>query len=241
MDGPLSLTLSDIYMAKMKDDVTEKYQAKFYKRYVDDIINHRKKNQVDILLNDLNSYHQNIKLTLELNPKRFLHANLEFQNGILITSVHLKETNSKIPKKYKRNAIIGDLLRSKRISTDFTKEKSFIKNKFEKGDFPTKFIDSVIKGFDYNATNKDQQDDFIIPPYFFEEPKPRIVVEIPFCKLNEKRVHSAKSTFRKKFNYSTNASYDLNAVWKAKKVRSFFPVKDKNLHASCKIYYGFTG
>ena len=199
------------------------------------------------MFNDLNNYHQNIKLTLELSTKRVLDTNLEFQDGILKTSFHRKETklptpwNSKIPKKYKRNVIIGDLHRSKRISTDFTKEKSFIKNKFEKGDFPTKFIDSVIKGFDYNATNKDQQDDFIIPPYFFEEPKPRIVVEIPFCKLNEKRVHSAKSTFRKKFNYSTNASYDLNAVWKAKKVRSFFPVKDKNLPASCKIYYGFTG
>ena len=34
MGGPFSLTLSDIYMAKMKDDVTEKYQHKFYKRYV---------------------------------------------------------------------------------------------------------------------------------------------------------------------------------------------------------------
>ena len=85
MDGPLSVTLSDISMAKMKDDVVEKYQPKFYKRYVDDIINRRKKNQVDLLFNDLNNYHQNIKLTLELNPKRFLYTNLEFQNGILIT------------------------------------------------------------------------------------------------------------------------------------------------------------
>ena len=85
MGGPLSVILSDIYMAKMEDDVVEKYQPKFYKRYVDDIINHRKKNQVDLLLNDLYNYHQNIKLTLELKPKRFLDTNLEFQNGILIT------------------------------------------------------------------------------------------------------------------------------------------------------------
>ena len=27
-------------------------------------------------------------------------------------------------------------------------------------------------------------------------------------------------------------------MWKTKKVRSFFPLKDKNLHPSCKIYYG---
>ena len=63
------------------------------------------------------------------NPKTFLDTNSEFQNGILITSVHRKETklptlwNSKIPEKYKRNVIIGDLHSSKRISTDFIKEK----------------------------------------------------------------------------------------------------------------------
>ena len=33
MGGSLSVSLSDIYMAKMEDDV-EKYQNTFYKRYV---------------------------------------------------------------------------------------------------------------------------------------------------------------------------------------------------------------
>ena len=80
-------------------------------------------------------------------------------------------------------------------------------------DFPTKFIDCVNKRFEYNERNKDQQDDFIIPPYLFEESKPRIIVEFPFCQLNEKRV----STFRKKFHYFTNDSYDLNVVWKTQR------------------------
>ena len=99
-------------------------------------------------------------------------------------------------------------------------------------DFLTKFIDSVMKGFEYNGRNKDQQDDFIIPPHLFEEPKLRIVVEIPFCEVIENRL----SIFRKKFIYFTYDSYDLNVVWKTKKVKSFFPLKDKNLHPSCKIY-----
>ena len=47
-----------------------------------------------------------------------------------------------------------------------------------------------MKRFEYNEGNKDQQDDFIIPPYLFEELKPRIVVEFPFCVLDEKRVSS---------------------------------------------------
>ena len=77
MGGPLSVTLSDIDRAKMEDDVVEKHQSKFDKRYVDDIINHRKKNQVDLLFNDLNDYCQ--KLRLELNTKMFLDTNLEFK------------------------------------------------------------------------------------------------------------------------------------------------------------------
>ena len=36
-------------MAKMEEDVVEKYQPKFYKHYVDDIINRRKRNQVDLV------------------------------------------------------------------------------------------------------------------------------------------------------------------------------------------------
>ena len=141
MGRPLFVILSDIDMAKMEDDAVEKCQPNFYKRYVDGTINHRKINQIDLLFNDLNNHHQNIKLTLELNPKKFLQTNLEFQNGILITSVHRKETKlptpwkSKITKKYKRNLIIRDLHRSKRISTDFTKEKNIIKNKLKKPGF----------------------------------------------------------------------------------------------------------
>ena len=82
MGGSLSVSLSDIYMAKMEDDAVEKYQPKFYKRYVDDIIKCRKKKQAGLFFNDLNNYHQNIKLTLELNPKKLLDTNLEFHNGI---------------------------------------------------------------------------------------------------------------------------------------------------------------
>ena len=36
MSGPLSVTLSDFYMAKMEDAIVEKHQPKFYKHYVGD-------------------------------------------------------------------------------------------------------------------------------------------------------------------------------------------------------------
>ena len=48
MSGPLSVTLSDFYMAKMEDAIVEKHQPKFYKHYVGDRWIVVKKNQVDL-------------------------------------------------------------------------------------------------------------------------------------------------------------------------------------------------
>ena len=51
-------------MAKAENDVVQKCQPKFYKRYVDHIINRRKKKQVDPLFNGSNNYHQNIRTNI---------------------------------------------------------------------------------------------------------------------------------------------------------------------------------
>ena len=75
----------------------EKHQPKFYKCYIDDMINRCKKNQLDLLLKELNNYHQNIRFILEINPESFLDTKLEFQNGIIIKSFHHKETKLPIP------------------------------------------------------------------------------------------------------------------------------------------------
>ena len=34
-----------------------------------------------------------------------------------------------------------------------------------------------------NKKNRDQQNDFIVPLYLFEEPEPTIVVKLPFCEM----------------------------------------------------------
>ena len=50
-------------------------------------------------------------------------------------------------KSYKGNAINGDLHRSKRISSNFDKEISLIKEKFMKADHPLRFMNSVVNEF----------------------------------------------------------------------------------------------
>ena len=59
-------------MCEMELDVVVPAKPIFYKRYVDDTYVRRKKNDVDKLFEELNSYNENIKLMLQANPTKFL-------------------------------------------------------------------------------------------------------------------------------------------------------------------------
>ena len=95
MGGPLSVTFSDIFMIKMENDIVIPTKPIFYRRYVDDIYNRRKKNIEDSLFKALNSYHKNIKLTIEINPIQFLDTHLYIKDETYVTKVYRKE--AKIP------------------------------------------------------------------------------------------------------------------------------------------------
>ena len=106
MGGQISVAFSDIFMGKMEFDVTVPAKPIFYKRYVDDAYVQRKKNDADKLLEELNSYNENIKLTLEFNPAKFLDTELVRENGEITKQVFSKSTklpvhwSSKIPVRY---------------------------------------------------------------------------------------------------------------------------------------------
>ena len=55
--GSLSVTLAEIHMIRMENDVAIPLKAIFYKRFVDDIINRRNMNVPDELFFRLNNYH----------------------------------------------------------------------------------------------------------------------------------------------------------------------------------------
>ena len=87
MGGPISVVFSDIYVCKMEEDVVITANPIFYKRYVDDTYVRRKKHETDKLFIDLNSYHENIKLTLEINPNKFLDSEIISTNQGIKTQV----------------------------------------------------------------------------------------------------------------------------------------------------------
>ena len=82
----------------------------------------------------MNNNHPKIKVTIEVNPSKFLDTEIMIKNSIIETSFAVQE--SKIPnhwssavlKNYKRNVILGDSYRTHKISSNFELEKQHIKN-----------------------------------------------------------------------------------------------------------------
>ena len=75
MSGVISVIMSGIHMKRMEKDYVAPLNPKFYSRYGDYTITKRKKNAAnDELFANMNSYHKNIKLTVESNPNRFLET-----------------------------------------------------------------------------------------------------------------------------------------------------------------------
>ena len=219
MGGPISVAMAGIYMAKLEKDVLKPPLPIFYRRYVDDTYVRRKKDLPDKLFEDLNKYHENIKFTMETNPNKFLDTKISYNGNRMVTNVVSKENklpphwSSNIPKRYKRNIINGELHRAKKISTKFEKELFRIRIKFKNAGYPIRFINSVISSFNtpnervWNRDNNQQ----------------RVLINLPFCTQNE---IFAKS-FIKRLNIFTHNKYDFIIIWKTRKLRSLFPLKDR--------------
>ena len=85
-------------MCEMEEDVVKPLKPIFYNRYVNDTYVKRKHNEADNLFDVLNSYHPNIRFTLEQNPKNFLDTLIIKENNQMKTQVLVKKSIG--PRKY---------------------------------------------------------------------------------------------------------------------------------------------
>ena len=92
VSGLISVVLSNIPCVIMEIDAVKPIKSNLYKCYINDIVNGSKINQ----LNFLNNYHPYIKLTIKVNPSRFLDSEIMIKNGITETSVLIKESKNRI-------------------------------------------------------------------------------------------------------------------------------------------------
>ena len=77
-------------------DVARPLKPMFYRWYVDNIYNRCKMDEFDEVFHALNNYHENIKLTIELSPSKFLDTQLINAEWKYITKVHRKENKTPI-------------------------------------------------------------------------------------------------------------------------------------------------
>ena len=241
MKGLLSVVFYDIYITKLeKDAILPPRKPKLYKRFADDIFTRRKANVPDQLLEFLNNYHPNIKLTYEINPEKFIDTKICYKNSSITIKVYRSITNltphwsSSIPKKCKRNAIHRDSCRAERISSDFNKQKMLIRQKFDNVGNPSPFTNSIIRDYEHKQNKRQQQEDeYIIPPNFFEIAKESILVEFPYCPQNK----LVAKRFLPMFHQFTN-QFKVTVKWITKRVKSLFLLKGKTPFPACQINRG---
>ena len=71
----------------MDEDIVAPSIPPFNKRFVSDTYISSKNDETDELCNGMNSYHQNIKLTLELDSAKFLDTEITQDSGKITTQV----------------------------------------------------------------------------------------------------------------------------------------------------------
>lgn len=228
--------MSGIFMAKMEADVVSPINPILYERYVDDIYTRRIKGTEDMLFHALNNYHPNIKLTVECNPDHFLDSAISVGIDGITTSIYTKENkvpvfwSSRIPKRYKRNTIRGELHRASKISSNFDAELDRIRRKFHDVGYPKRFVESVIRDF---LRIDDNVDDVIIPAWLFDDRVTKCI-RLPYCESNE----DLSKSFLNRLDIFTEYKFKFVVIWETRKIRSLFSLKDRVSHKSCVIYEG---
>ena len=102
-----------------------------------------------------------------------------------------------------------------------------INKKYSDAEYPKRFIDSVVREYTENTEDVD------IPNWLFED-RQTVTFRLPYCDLNEKQ----SSQFTDKLSKFTQNKYIFRVIWQTRKIRSLFPLKDRNVHKSCVIYKG---
>ena len=160
-------------MIRTESNVVKHEKTLFYRRFVDDIMNKRKKNERDVIFEDLNKYHSKINVTIQVNSCKSFDTKIISNKGNYSIEAFRKTSklpvywSSRVPKRYQQNAIIGDLHRS---NSNFEMEIKVIKPKFRNANYSPKCLNSVIHQF-LTPKNPKNNDSFNIPPDFFEEIK----------------------------------------------------------------------
>ncbi|CAF2040575.1 unnamed protein product, partial [Rotaria magnacalcarata] len=197
MGSSLTLTLANIFMSKWQKNIVEEQTktGEFYGRYIDDIFMtwNRSEEELIKLLDDLNTWHPNIKLDYKIgNSLPFLDVQLTNKNGILSTSVYHKPSAepyvtpfiSDHPRHVFSNIIKTSIEHAIRYSSTFEAfnyERRYIKLMLIYNDYPSTFIENELHKYFSEYISKspflslidDEQKYFLLRKQILGQPTPR--------------------------------------------------------------------
>ena len=119
----------------------------------------KERNITDKLYSASISYHQNINLILELDPMKFIDTEIFPSNSKITVQLYNKmkklhvHWTSKILVRYQHNDIMGQLLRAKKIASNFDIWLKHIVNKYTAAGFSSRFVRFIIHNFDSGKDN----------------------------------------------------------------------------------------
>ena len=240
-------------VSKMGEDVVVPAEPIFYKCYVDGTYIRREKIVNDELFQNLNSYHKNIKITLQKNPRKFLYTGIIKKNNTISSQVFTKLTKSQliinvtlspvsyIPVDTRRRFNVDTTsyyVARRRINVVTTScvyrdRAKKIATDFDKElrRIKRKFLHA---GYPVKFINdtffrfNEEKKELLIPKWFFDEMK-SVAITLPFAPRDEK----FSKLFISKLQTFTNGKVRFNIIWNSHKIQSFFNKKDKVQHLSC--------
>ncbi|XP_073827824.1 uncharacterized protein, partial [Musca autumnalis] len=169
MGSPASPVIADIVMEKLLDTCINKLTTKpaFLSKYVDDLFVVIKESAIDETLQSFNSYHKNIKFTIEMendNKLPYLDTMVIRNNKELKMNWYMKPTASgriinflsKHPKRIIINTAKNLIYRVLTISDEEFHQENIlkIKNILHKNSFPRNLINNLIKEYTQRAPNE---------------------------------------------------------------------------------------
>jgi len=216
----------------------------FYKRYVDDVFAvFKSKEEADIFLEHINSFHQSLQFTIEHpvnNELNFLDVTVTIKDGTVSTRWLMKKTNTGVylpnhsfsPLTYKTAAIRSLISRSYKLSScieNFNKSYEKIRLIFINNGFNHKFIDKQKEKIIKHITTPPEKEE--------QEDIEYIYYKVPFIKQVEKET---KRVFQE-INDVLKPQAKVRLAYQTRKTSTFFPNKDRVPNeAKSHIVYQFT-
>ena len=193
MGSPLGPCFANIFMCQLEESFLsqcpESFRPIFYKRYVDDtFLLFNDKAHANMFLNYINTFHQNIKFSMEVetnNNLSFLDINISRSNGNFLTSIFRKKTHtglgliffSNCSFSFKINSIQTLLSRAYSLCSNwssFHEEISLLQVYFKNNCYPSHIVDRIFNRFLNNVF----QPRVNIP----DVPKKLMYISLPYVK-----------------------------------------------------------